>query len=122
MDPDEDAKNKADRPLPARRISLPHAVLFRWLTVPACWALSALYSAQTFYASVALVALTVIYNELAAHKRHWAIRNLVNALGFAAFEAGATLVAGEEALLSCATGLRVYGVIQCPTLTCGVRF
>lgn len=94
MDPDEDEKNKSDRPLPAKRISLANAIRLRWLLVPACFALSAMYSAATLYASVTLAALTVLYNELGAHKRHWVIRNVVNALGFAMFETGATLVAG----------------------------
>ncbi len=31
------------------------------------------------YASMALVALTVIYDELGTHAGHWAVRNLVNA-------------------------------------------
>ncbi|CDO69434.1 hypothetical protein BN946_scf184791.g29 [Trametes cinnabarina] len=96
LDPDEDAKNKSDRPLPAKRISLRNAILLRWLLVPACWLLSSLYSPQTVYASIALVALTIIYDELGAHGRHWIIRNLVNALGFASFEVGATLVAGND--------------------------
>ncbi|RDX47517.1 hypothetical protein OH76DRAFT_1354186 [Lentinus brumalis] len=93
MDPDEDEMNKRDRPLPAKRITLQQALFFRWLLVPICWAYSALYSIETLYASMALVALTVIYDELGAHRMHWAIRNLVNALGFCAFETGATLVA-----------------------------
>ena len=94
MDPDEDEQNKKDRPLPAKRMTLNQALRFRWALVPACWMLSAAYSTQAALSSVALVALTVIYNELAAHRRHWAIRNVVNALGFASFEFGATLVAG----------------------------
>ncbi|KAI0645041.1 UbiA prenyltransferase family-domain-containing protein [Trametes meyenii] len=96
LDPDEDALNKGYRPLPAKRITLSQARLLRWILVPACWRLSGLYSAETFYASVALVALTILYNEFHAHRRHWAIRNLVNALGFASFETGATLVAGSD--------------------------
>ncbi len=44
---------------------------------------------------MALTALTAIYDECGAHAGHWAIRNLVNALGFIAFEVGASLVAGE---------------------------
>ncbi|KAI0753485.1 UbiA prenyltransferase family [Daedaleopsis nitida] len=96
MDPDEDAQNKSDRPLPAKRISIENAIRIRWLLVPACFALSLLYSVETFYASLALIILTLIYNEFGAHKGHWVIRNLVNALGFASFEAGATLVAGTS--------------------------
>ncbi|KAI0629571.1 UbiA prenyltransferase family-domain-containing protein [Trametes polyzona] len=96
LDADEDAKNKSDRPIPAKRITIAQTRLLRWLIVPVCWRLSALYSVETFYASVALAALTLLYNELTAHRRHWIIRNVVNALGFASFEVGATLIAGAD--------------------------
>ena len=101
MDPDEDEMNKRDRPLPAKRITLQQALFFRWLLVPICWAWSAWYSVETLYASIALVALTVIYDELGAHRGHWIVRNLVNALGFCSFETGATLVAGASPYLNC---------------------
>lgn len=39
------------------------------------------------------MALTFIYCELGAHAGHYVVRNIVNGLGFAAFESGATLVA-----------------------------
>jgi len=96
LDPHEDENNKKDRPLPAKRITWRNALILRWVLVPACWALSACYSLETFYASIALVALTVIYDELGAHSSHWLVRNLVNAAGFAAFETGATLIAGND--------------------------
>ncbi|KZT21919.1 hypothetical protein NEOLEDRAFT_1072671 [Neolentinus lepideus HHB14362 ss-1] len=96
LDPDEDEKNKGDRPLPAKRMTLNTAIRFRWILVPACWVLSWLYSVQTLYASIALVILTIVYNEFEAHRRHWVIRNIVNALGFCSFEAGATLIAGSD--------------------------
>jgi len=96
LDPEEDEFNKQDRPLPAKRITFRNAVILRWLLVPACWTLSACYSLETMYASMGLVALTVIYDELGAHSCHWAVRNLVNALGFVSFEVGASLVAGNN--------------------------
>ncbi|EIW54167.1 uncharacterized protein TRAVEDRAFT_132995 [Trametes versicolor FP-101664 SS1] len=96
MDPEEDAQNKRDRPLPAKRITLEQARFLRWAIVPVCLRLSALYSPETVYASIALAFLTLLYNELTAHRRHWVIRNVVNALGFASFEVGATLVAGAD--------------------------
>lgn len=94
LDPEEDALNKSDRPLPSKRITFQNALRLRWTLIPTCWAVSALYSTQTFYASVSLVVFTVIYNELSAHAGHWLVRNTVNAAGFASFEAGATLIAG----------------------------
>lgn len=93
MNPEEDEQNKKDRPLPSRRITLQNALILRWALVPACFALSALYSITTVYASVALCALTYIYDEMGTHSGHWLLRNVVNALGFASFEVGATLVA-----------------------------
>ncbi|KAJ6544152.1 UbiA prenyltransferase family [Mycena capillaripes] len=92
LDPEEDAMNKQDRPLPSKRMSLSEAFIFRWLLVPVCWALSTCYSVQTLYASIALALLTIIYNEWKASKGHWLVRNVVNAAGFASFEVGATLV------------------------------
>ncbi|KLO15626.1 hypothetical protein SCHPADRAFT_824462 [Schizopora paradoxa] len=96
LDPEEDEHNKRDRPLPAKRISYRNAVILRWALVPACWTLSACYSLETMYASMALVALTAIYDEFGAHSGHWAVRNLVNALGFVSFEVGASLIAGND--------------------------
>ncbi|KAJ7076207.1 UbiA prenyltransferase family [Mycena belliarum] len=93
LDPEEDALNKRDRPVPSGRITLRDAVILRWTLVPICWALSAAYSLQVFYSSVALSVLTGIYNELHAHAGHWLVRNMVNAAGFASFEFGSTLVA-----------------------------
>ena len=87
-------RNKKDRPLPAGRITKQNADILRWLLVPACIGLSALYSKEVVYASIALCLFTWIYNELHAHAGHWIVRNLVNALGFASFEAGSSLIAG----------------------------
>ena len=94
LKPEEDAVNKRDRPLPSNYVTLRNALLLRWILVPACWGLSSIYSVETVYASIALVLLTVIYNECSAHSSHWLVRNSVNAAGFAAFEAGSTLVSG----------------------------
>ena len=90
---EEDKQNKSYRPLPAGRISLRDALILRWMLVPVCCVYSAFYSLETLYASLALAALTFVYDEMGAHSGHWTIRNIVNALGFASFEAGATLVA-----------------------------
>ncbi|KAJ7654919.1 UbiA prenyltransferase family [Mycena rosella] len=115
LQPEEDAMNKRDRPLPSDRMSLSQASVCRWLLVPICGALSACYSVETVYASVALVCLTIIYNELSAHSGHWAVRNTVNAAGFASFEVGATLVAGgnphildDVAILSIAISAGIF--------------
>ncbi|KAI0819210.1 UbiA prenyltransferase family-domain-containing protein [Trametes gibbosa] len=109
IDPDEDAKNKSDRPIPAKRISVSQTRLLRWLIVPLCWRFSALYSVETVWASVVLAGLTFLYNELTAHRQHWVIRNVVNALGFASFEVGATLIAGSDPT-------RLDGIAMCSVL------
>ncbi|KAI0043716.1 hypothetical protein FA95DRAFT_1498188 [Auriscalpium vulgare] len=93
---DEDGMNKTDRPLPSGRMTLRSALILRWLLVPVCWIYSAFYSVEVVYASIALVALTVIYDEMGAHAGHYIVRNLVNAGGFASFEAGSTLIAGSD--------------------------
>ncbi|KAK7058009.1 S-adenosyl-L-methionine-dependent methyltransferase, partial [Favolaschia claudopus] len=92
----EDKTNKPDRPLPAGRISLEAAMILRWLLMPICWALSLAYSKQTMFASMALSAFTAMYNELGGSGSHFAVRYMLNGLGFAAFEAGTTLVAKND--------------------------
>ncbi|KAF9558398.1 hypothetical protein CPC08DRAFT_736438 [Agrocybe pediades] len=96
MSPEEDEMNKKDRPLPSKRLTLDQALILRYLLVPACFLVSIAYSVEALYASISLVFLTFLYDELGAHSAHWAIRNAVNAGGFAAFEAGATLLAGRN--------------------------
>jgi 4-hydroxybenzoate polyprenyltransferase len=91
---EEDKRNKSDRPLAAGRISVQHAVILRWALLPLCLFISLSYSVQVLYASVAMAALTIIYNECQAHAAHWSVRNILNAVGYATFEIGATLVAG----------------------------
>lgn len=53
---------------------------------------------QIFYASVAFAFFTVLYDEWGCHARHWAIRDFVNACGFAAFEYGSILIARASPL------------------------
>ncbi|TCD63857.1 hypothetical protein EIP91_004871 [Steccherinum ochraceum] len=78
---EEDRHNKADRPIPAGRISIQDATVL---------------SVETFWASLLLSLLTIFYNELGAHAGLWILRNCTNALGYAAFELGATLVASDR--------------------------
>ena len=97
---DEDAQNKPFRPLPSRRITATHALILRWLLVPICLAYSALYSGHVLYASVSMLILTICYNELHGDANHWLVRNILNALGTASFEWGATLLAGESGVMT----------------------
>ena len=90
---EEDRQNKADRPIPAGRISIHNATILRWALFPVCLLYSLAYSVETFWASLLLLLLTIFYNEVGAHAGLWILRNCTNALGYAAFEIGATLVA-----------------------------
>ncbi|EKM50905.1 uncharacterized protein PHACADRAFT_151318 [Phanerochaete carnosa HHB-10118-sp] len=92
----EDAINKAHRPLPAKRITIHNAIKLRWVSIPLCLGISLLYSVETLYASASFIALTFIYNELHVDSGFWLFRNIVNGLGFAAFEWGTTLLAGTD--------------------------
>ncbi|KAJ7314293.1 hypothetical protein DFH08DRAFT_1042044 [Mycena albidolilacea] len=92
----EDETNKPDRPLPAGRISLQAATVLRWTLVPMCWVLSLVYSKEAMFSSMALSAFTLMYNELRGSGAHFATRYALNGLGFAAFEAGTTLVARDD--------------------------
>lgn len=93
INPLEDELNKRDRPLPAKRISLEHALILRWSLVPVCLLLSICYSNQVLYASIGISVLTFLHNELSAHQ-YWVGKNGIVAFGATAFEAGAILVIG----------------------------
>jgi 4-hydroxybenzoate polyprenyltransferase len=95
MDPEEDVRNKPDRPLASKRITLKNAIRLRILLVPICIAFSALYSFPVMLASIAVAVTTLIYNELGAHSAHWIIRNVAIAIAYGMFEAGASLVASK---------------------------
>ncbi|KAJ7661460.1 hypothetical protein DFH06DRAFT_1192314 [Mycena polygramma] len=92
----EDETNKPDRPLPAGRITLQSAIILRWTLMPMCWAISLMYSKETMFSSMALSAFTFMYNELGGSGAHFMSRYALNGLGFAAFEAGTTLVAKDD--------------------------
>ncbi|GJJ06906.1 hypothetical protein Clacol_001102 [Clathrus columnatus] len=92
---EEDMVNKPDRPIPSGRISVEHTQLLRWLSIIPCFVLSAYYSPTTLRVSIAFAILTFLYNEMAL-SANWFTRNVLNGFGVAAFEAGATLVAGRN--------------------------
>ncbi|KAF5335035.1 hypothetical protein D9758_017440 [Tetrapyrgos nigripes] len=94
--PEEDRINKAFRPIPAGRITLYQAKLLRWSLIPICFGISVLSSLQCLYASMSLVLFTTLHNECGGGSGHWIIRNTLNAVGFASFEWGATLIAGQD--------------------------
>jgi 4-hydroxybenzoate polyprenyltransferase len=91
-DPEEDLRNKPWRPLPSGRITLRNALIFRYLAPVLCVTLSACYSARIFYASAFFALLIPMYHELHGDQ-HWLSKNLMNAVGYACFAIGSTLVA-----------------------------
>ncbi|KAH8110328.1 UbiA prenyltransferase family-domain-containing protein [Phellopilus nigrolimitatus] len=116
VSPEEDALNKPERPIPAKRIALETALFFRWWVMPPlCCLLSVMYSWECVGASMLLCVFTVLYDELGASAGHWAGRNAVNALGFMAFELGSCLIAGPDlhtldttALLAIACSMGIF--------------
>ncbi|KAI0768628.1 UbiA prenyltransferase family-domain-containing protein [Trametes elegans] len=89
LSPDEDGTNKPWRPIPARRISTAAARRLRWAMLAVCLAVSAQYGVGL--ASAVLMLATLAHNELGMDAR-WLPRNVCNAVGYAAFNAGATYV------------------------------
>lgn len=87
----EDAANKPWRPLPSRRMT---AVQARRVLIGA---ILVTYSASWLHLggvheTLALFILNWIYNDLEAANEHWAVRNLLNALGITCIGAGAARV------------------------------
>ncbi|KIJ55028.1 hypothetical protein M422DRAFT_24887 [Sphaerobolus stellatus SS14] len=89
LDPAEDLLNKPWRPIPSGRMSVRHAKKLRILLVPICLAISIYYRALD--SEIALALAFLAHNELGLHG-HWAMRNICNAIGYTAFEWGATIV------------------------------
>ncbi|KAI0359001.1 hypothetical protein OH77DRAFT_1374994, partial [Trametes cingulata] len=90
LSPEEDASNKPWRPIPAGRITTGIARRLRWALLFICLSVSAYYG--VLGASVALALGTLAHNELGMDAV-WLPRNVCNAVGYAAFNAGATYVA-----------------------------
>ncbi|KAJ3887916.1 UbiA prenyltransferase family [Lentinula edodes] len=90
--PEEDAVNKPNRPIPAKRISVDSAIILGWVLAPVDLALS-LY-AGAVPSGVAICVLTSIYCSGGGHS-HWLSKNGCCAGFYALFEYGATQIAGE---------------------------
>ena len=94
LHPEEDAKNKAWRPVPAGLILRPTARFLRWILLLVCLAVSILCKVPE--AGVSLTVVNLCYHEL-GFDSHWAMKNVCNALGSASFMAGAARVmCGEQ--------------------------
>ncbi|KAI0794769.1 UbiA prenyltransferase family [Fomes fomentarius] len=90
LSPDEDERNKPWRPLPSRRISIRHALIIRWTLLPLCIVLSVFHNITAV--GLILTLGILLHNELRLDA-HWFTRNVLNALGYAVFDAGATAIA-----------------------------
>lgn len=90
LSPDEDERNKPWRPLPSRRISFRHALIIRWTLLPLCIVLSVFHNVTAV--GLILTLGILLHNELRLDA-HWFTRNVLNALGYAVFDAGATAIA-----------------------------
>ncbi|KAF8996788.1 UbiA prenyltransferase family [Cyathus striatus] len=90
ISPEEDAENKPWRPIPSDVITVNNARTFRWCLLALGIALSAYY--KILWPACILTLGIWVNNELKLDS-HWATRNLCNALGYAAFNAGATSAA-----------------------------
>ncbi|CAA7266037.1 unnamed protein product [Cyclocybe aegerita] len=91
---EEDRINKPWRPLPSRRISLARASLIASLLYPACalfsWALGGEVLGLT---SVVFGVLAYLYDHLELNSL-WYMKIVINSLGYATLETGASLVIG----------------------------
>ncbi|KAF2756594.1 hypothetical protein EJ05DRAFT_502092 [Pseudovirgaria hyperparasitica] len=97
----EDAVNKAWRPLPSGRISELAARRLLLGILPATFIVS--WFLGGMHETVAMMALTWMYNDLAGSDELYIIRNAINALGFMCYSSGSAAVAvghGEHDLNS----------------------
>ncbi|KAH9990691.1 UbiA prenyltransferase family-domain-containing protein [Russula vinacea] len=92
----EDLVNHPDRPLPTGRITIRQARTLRWMMIPLCFLLSATYGPRTLLTSFGVSLFVLAYNECGGARSHWLVRNVLNAIGYALAEAGATLVACQS--------------------------
>ncbi|KAJ3928261.1 MAG: UbiA prenyltransferase family [Lentinula lateritia] len=95
--PEEDAVNKPNRPIPAKRISVDSAIILRWVLVPVNLALS-LY-AGAVPSGMTICVLTSIYCSGGGHS-HWLSKNGCCAGFYALFEYGATQIADSSEKLN----------------------
>ncbi|EEB96998.1 hypothetical protein MPER_03771, partial [Moniliophthora perniciosa FA553] len=89
LSPKEDALNKPWRPIPAKRISVSGARQLRLFLIPICIYVS--YSFGVLGPGIMLTAGIYCNNEL-YFDAHWQTRNITAALGYFAFEIGASSI------------------------------
>lgn len=90
LSPDEDAQNKPWRPIPSQRLTVHQAIFLRWTLLPLCLALS-IANGVSALGTVLMIGI-LLHNELRLDA-HWFTRNVLNAIGYATFDAGAMTIA-----------------------------
>ncbi|OBZ71461.1 hypothetical protein A0H81_08918 [Grifola frondosa] len=107
LSPAEDAANKPWRPIPAHRITVTTARRLRWMLLFVCILLSFYFRIAT--PGIALAIVIWANNEL-YFDSHWVTRNACNALGYAAFNSGATYVHCDDRCAPTTIALRAQFV------------
>ncbi|KAJ3002826.1 hypothetical protein NUW54_g5638 [Trametes sanguinea] len=92
----EDELNKPWRPLPAGHLTIGNARRLRWMLIPLSLMVSKGVGRLTLQCSAALVLATLAHNELFLGS-HWLSRNALNAIGYVAFNMGATSISCRQA-------------------------
>ncbi|KAJ7231319.1 UbiA prenyltransferase family [Mycena rebaudengoi] len=83
---DEDRLNKPYRPIPSGLMTVQGTRILRWVLAPVCLALS--WSLDIFYPGLSLAVAFILYNDL-GFGFHWLSKNLLNAMGYVSWNAGA---------------------------------
>ncbi|PCH34874.1 hypothetical protein WOLCODRAFT_79171 [Wolfiporia cocos MD-104 SS10] len=91
----EDAMNKPWRPLPSGRITQSQIKVLRWVVVLACILLSTLNGADMVLVSLALTAVTTVYDEFGLSGHPFG-KNACALGGYMAIELGTTKIMGRE--------------------------
>ncbi|KAI0690563.1 UbiA prenyltransferase family-domain-containing protein [Cerioporus squamosus] len=97
LDGEEDAMNKPWRPIPSKRISQSTARTLRWTLLPICFALSCAFRVPK--ACLLLHIGNICYHDFGLAS-HWATKSLCNALAYAAFNGGASMVMCDKSVVS----------------------
>ncbi|KAJ6580407.1 UbiA prenyltransferase family [Mycena vulgaris] len=87
----EDLINRPWRPLPGGRISQESATRLRWALVPLCALASLPFGSDLVGCSLALTGALIVHDEL-GWAGDWVGKNVLNTVGYASFEFGATKI------------------------------
>ncbi|RDW66511.1 hypothetical protein BP6252_10146 [Coleophoma cylindrospora] len=116
----EDSINKPWRAIPSGRLTATQARHLLLISIPIVLGASWLLGGRN--ECIALMVLTWIYNDLGAGDENFLVRHFLNALGFAAFGAGATQVAcGFPNFTLNNTAYQWLGIVVL-AITCTIQF